>query len=188
MKYLLVALLAAVVCWFVFFRGGGQVESAPAVAAQVPPEQKFKALLSTGEVDAGELAALCSAYPVLGSRLLNGRQFRIKGTVAEVRTSGMQGRRADVLLEGGGPRRIMMVCDLDQYSGPGIGFRYLGKFEVVGTELLYLVQRKSTLTKSVVITQGVGITQFCSLKSMGASWIEFKMVNGPAWAHAETNQ
>ena len=68
-----------------------------------------------------------------------------------------------------------------------MNFRYLGKFEAVGTELLYLLQRDRTITKKVVTTQGAVVSQFCALRSLGASWIEFNMVNGPTWAGAETN-
>lgn len=189
MRNLLIIAAIVVAVWFFFFRGASQKEEA-AIAPLPPasPAQQFATLLASSPVDAAPLAALCSAYPQLGAQLLHGRQIQIKGTVAEVRTSGIDGRRAVVILNGSAPRRVVLICDLDQYSGPGVNFRYVGKFEAVGTELLYLVKRKNVLTKKVVITQGASISQYSSLKSMGASFIEFQMVNGPAWAKAETNE
>ncbi|MGH8045912.1 MAG: hypothetical protein ACREKL_01580 [Chthoniobacterales bacterium] len=136
---------------------------------------------------APELAAMCSSYPQLAIPLLRGRQFSISGTVAEVRTSGIEGRRADVVLDGPGPRKIVMVVDLDQYSRPAVNFRYLGRFEAVGTELLYMVEQNGTRTKKVVTTQGATVLQFGALKTLGGTLVEFNMVNGPVWAGAQTN-
>jgi len=188
MKYAVLTLLAAVAVWYFFIRGDST--SSSAAAPQPPPrpptpEQQFQTLLSGDTVDAAQLAALCSSYPQLAARALNGRQIRIKGTIADVQSSGIDGRRADLLLSGGGQRKIMLICDLDQYNSPSVNFRFVGRFEAVGPELLYLVQRDSTLTKKVVATQGSSINQSCSLKSMGMSFVEFQMVNGPEWARAE---
>ncbi len=184
MRYWVLALLAVVGLWY-FLQAPDKTVIVEAPKAT--PQQQFQALLSGEVVDAAKLAALCSAYPELAIRFLHGKQIKIRGTVAEVRTSGMEGRRADVVLGGNSPRQIVLVCDLDQYSRPGINFRYLGKFEAVGTELLYLVQRERTLQKKAVVTEGTEITEFGALKSMGASLVEFEIVNGPAWAGAETN-
>lgn len=185
MRYLVLALLAAVAGWYFFMRVDSNPANVHAVA--ISPEQQFRSALAGGAVSAAQLASLCSSYPQLGLKLLNGKQIRIDGTVAEVRTSGLEGRRADVLLNDGGSRKIVLICDLDQYNGTSVNFRYLGKFEVVGTELLYLLQRRDALTKKVITTQGALISQSCSLKSMGASLVEFQMVNGPLWANAEAS-
>ncbi len=184
---MLLTLLVVVAAWYFLVR----TDSTPANDGHVvkaSPEQQWQALLAESPVDGARLAALCSSYPQLGAKLLNGVQIKITGTVAEVRASGMEGRRANVMLMSNTPRKVVLVCDLDQYSGPGVNFRYLGKFQGVGTELLYLLEKDHSLTKKVVTTQGEEISQFCSLQSMGASLIQFQMVNGPEWAHAETNE
>jgi hypothetical protein len=187
MRLLVIALLALAAVWYFFIRPAAPPPPAPPAVA-LTPLQRFQAVLSTKPVKAAELAGVCSAYPQLGIQLLRGKQFQINGTVAEVRTSGIQGRRADVVLEGPGPRKIVLVVDLDQYSRPSVNFRYIGKFEVVGTELLYLFERSGTLTKKIVITQAATVTQYASLKTLGGTLVEFNMVNGPAWAQAETNK
>jgi hypothetical protein len=187
MRYLVIALLALAAVWYFFLRPEPAPPPAPPPVAQTP-QQQFSVVLSSKPVKAPELATVCSSYPQLGIQLLRGKQFQISGTVAEVRTSGIQGRRADVVLDGPGPRKIVLVVDLDQYSRPAVNFRYIGKFEAVGTELLYIVDRDGTRTKRVVITQAAAITQFGALKTMGGTFVEFNMVNGPAWAGAETNK
>ncbi len=189
MRNLLVIVLIAAAAWFFFFRGGpASQKAAIAPPPPAPPAQQFASLLASSPVDAVQLAAVCTAQPQLGAQLLKGKKIQIKGTIAEVRTSGMEGRRANLILNSNSRRKILLVCDLDQYSGPGVNFRYIGKFEALGAELLYLVHRNNTYTKKVVTTQGASVSQFAALKSMGATFIEFQMVNGPSWAGAETNR
>jgi len=189
MRRLLIIAVIAVAAWFFFFRDVPQAETSTiAPPAPVPPSRQFETLLSSSPVDAGQLASLCSAYPRLGAKLLKGRQIQIKGTVADMRTSGMDGRRAEVILTNGAARKLVLVCDLDQYATMGVGLRYVGRFQVVGTELLYLAQLPlQTSTKRTVTTQGAAVTRPATLSKMGASWIEFKIVDGPSWAGALTN-
>jgi len=188
MKYLFLAIVLAVGIWYFFIRSSPETASAPA-AVSLTPQQEFEAVISKNPVDAAQLASVCSRFPQLGVPLLRGRQINISGTVAAVRTSGIEGRRADVLLDGPGPRKIVLVCDLDQYSRPAVNFHYIGKFEAVGTELLYLYKHEKgrILTKTVVTTQSRRVTQYSALKTFGGTLIEFNMVNGPEWAHAQTN-
>jgi hypothetical protein len=188
MKYLVFTLLVVVAVWYFFIRADTGPVGSSTHAVPLSSEKQLQALLAAGNVDAGQLAAICSAAPEVCAKYLRGKQIRIEGSIAEIRTSGMEGRRADLLLNGASQRKLVLVCDLDQYSGEAVNFRYLGKFQVVGTELLYLLQRNRTLTKKVVTTQGAAISQFCALKNLGASIVEFQMVNGPMWAGAETNQ
>jgi hypothetical protein len=187
MKYLVLALLLIVAVWYFFIRVD---PTAPATthAVALSPEQQWQELLAQDTVEAPRLAALCAAYPQLAARLLNGKQIRIRGTVSAVHETGMEGRRADVFLETDGARKLAMICDLDQYGGPGVNFRYIGWFRALGTELLYLAEKKTELIKRVVITEGAEVTQFGTLTRIGGSLIEFQMVNGPLWANAELNQ
>jgi len=187
MKYLVLAFVLAFGIWYFFIRSSPETTVAPAPVS-LTPQQEFEAVISKNPIDAAQLASVCSRFPQLGVPLLRGKQFNIAGTVAEVRSTGIEGRRGDVVLNGPGPRKIVLVCDLDQYSRPAINFWYLGKFEAAGTELLYLVKRDRTLTKKVVTTQGARVTQFAALKTFGGTLIEFNMVNGPQWAGAETNK
>jgi hypothetical protein len=181
----LIILVAAAVCVFYFWK---EQAPAPVVAKDRPPAEQFEALLRSGSVDAAQLAAFCTANPQLANKLLRGKQISIRGTVSSIMISGMQGRRADVTLNGSSQRKIVLICDLDQYSGPGVNFRYLGNFQVVGTELLYLVERRGRLTKKVVTTHGATVSQYCSLRTLGGTRVEFQMVNGPQWAKAEINK
>lgn len=185
MRYLVVAALLAAGLWYFFLRSEPE-PAAPAVV--LTPQQEFEAVISKNPVHSGDLASVCSRFPQLAVSLLRGRQLTITGAVSAVRASGMQGRRADVLLDGAAPRKIVLVCDLDQYSRPAVNFHYLGKFEAVGTELLYLVKKGDTLTKKVIVTAGATVTQAAALKTFGGTFVEFNMVDGPAWARAETNK
>jgi hypothetical protein len=170
MKYLFIAIVVVVAGWFFFFRG----QDAPPASAPLPPpspEQQFEALFAGTPVEAVKLGALCQAYPQLAERYLRDRSFRLSGTVQDFRLGGLDGRRAEILLQTGTKRQLVVVYDLDQYEGLNVHERLPGRYAIVGVELFRV--NSAGAGKNLICTKGQPFLQSVATKNVGASFISF---------------
>jgi hypothetical protein len=171
MKYFVFVVLLAAAVWYFFFNNS----SAPDPSVRIvpaSPEKQFAALFETGVVEAEKLGALCQAYPQVASQFLKNREFKLHGNIKDFRLTGIDGRRAEVLLRTGTQRQLIIVYNLDQYFRLGMSQRTKGKYSIVDTELFYinsegtnrrLLFAKELETTQTVVTKSVGVTNVAFL-------------------------
>lgn len=101
------------------------------------PEEIFRGLTENRRASAQELARICNENPKNSAQRLSRMLLRVDGTVQRVFIAGVSGRRAGVILDQSGPRRLVVLFDLDRYSvmqlAPSSNVNW--KFVQVGNEL-----------------------------------------------------
>ena len=177
MRYILILILSLAAIWYFFLRAEPPkpLEPLPTptpMPVRMTAEEQFLQVLAGTPVDASKLGRMCSAYPALAPRLLQNRQFQLAGTIADIRLSGLNGRKAEVLLHSEGSKRIVVVFDMDRYVRTTVSERAAGKFAIIDTELLW-VPRDGAGQKRVLVSKESRVQWGVTTQSIGATNIVF---------------
>ncbi len=112
---------------------------------QLQTDEIFQKLQQSRTASASELARICNENPKLSAQRFARMLLNLEGTVSKIFIAGVSGRRAGVILDESGPRRLVVLYDLDRYSvmqlAPVSNINW--KFLQVGNELLIVDTAKS---------------------------------------------
>jgi hypothetical protein len=176
MRYLIITVVVAAAVWFFLFRNEPPPEAAPPPPPS--PRKQFEMSLASKPVDAEQLVQLCERYPQVAAEVLKNRQFLITGTVRDIRLAGMDARRAEVMLYGGGKKRAVISFDLDKYMRLNASDeRGQGRYVIYDTELFFI--KPGGVGKKLVFAKETTVKQLVATKSVGETNVSFSAVGGP---------
>jgi hypothetical protein len=178
MRYLVVIVLLVAAAWYFHLRDR-RADDLQVRVVPPTPEKQFTSVLSANPVEAESLATLCQTYPGLGAQFLKNREFKIHGVIKDFRLSGMDGRRAEILLRTKTQRQLIITYNLDQYFRLGLNERRKGRYSIVDTELFLL--DGDGQNKKLLFAKELEVTQIVATRSFGATNIAFLAVtNAPS--------